>query len=93
MIEKLKTWEGAPEGIKEFGLEQLVRGMDFDCPEPFKYYREVVQQDGSAWKVAALAKVAKDIEYHSVEDAKERARTDGRNAWLAQLRASLAIAA
>lgn len=30
-----------------------------------------------------------DIQYHTAEDAKERERTDGRNRWLAQLRASL----
>lgn len=90
MIYKVEAWEGAPEGIKEFGLQQLRDGMQFDCREPFQYYREVVQQTGQDWRTAALEKVNKDIEYHAVEDAKERVRTDGRNAWIAQLRASLA---
>lgn len=92
MIDKVRAWQGAPEGIKEFGLEQLARGMEFDCPEPFTWYEDRPSEDGSVWRSGKLAKVARDIEYHSAEDAKERARVDGRNAWLAQLRRSLAKA-
>ena len=90
MIAKVEAWQGAPEGIKEFGLEQLRSGLAFDCREPFTYYREVEQRTGQEWRTTALEAVGQEIERHAVEDAKERARTDGRNAWLAQLRASLA---
>lgn len=90
MIAKVRAWEGAPEGIKDFALQQLESGMDFDCGRPFRFYRDEPAGDGVAWKAAALVEVARDIEYHAGEDAKERARTERRNAWLAQLRASLA---
>jgi hypothetical protein len=89
MLEKVKSWEGAPEGIKEFGIEQLERGMEFDCPLPFKYYREVKQKTGAEWRAKALEEVARQIEYHAAEDAKDRARTESRNAWIVQLRKSL----
>jgi hypothetical protein len=92
MIAKVKAWSGAPEGVKEFGLEQLERGMEFDCGKPgheLDYWKKPVRLSGEDWRIAQLEKVSKDIEYHSVEDAKERARTDSRNAWIAQLRASL----
>ena len=91
MIAQVEAWQGAPEGIKEFGLEQLRAGLDFDCRQPFKFYSEEPSVDGSAWKAAKLEKVARDIEYHAKEDAKERARTEGRNAWIAQLRRSLPV--
>lgn len=92
MIDKVKAWHGAPEGIKEFALEQLERGMDFDCGQPFKYYRDEPPTDGQEWKRRRLEKVGEDILYHAKEDAKERERTEGRNAWIAQLRRSLADA-
>lgn len=89
MIGKVEAWSGAPEGIKEFALEQLQTGMDFDCGKSFSYWREISPEIGTEWRRAKLEKAQKDVEYHTVEDAKERARTEGRNAWLAQLRASL----
>lgn len=89
MLEKVRAWQGAPEGIKEFGIEQLERGRDFDCPEPWRYWSEEPPKDGAAWKSAKLDKVAHDVQYHSAEHGKEVARTEGRNAWLAQLRLSL----
>jgi hypothetical protein len=92
MIAKVREWQGAPEGIKEFGLEQLERGREFDCAEPFTYWKDIELLSGADWRRTQIEKVQKDIEYHTVEDAKERARTEGRNAWLAQLRASLEAA-
>lgn len=90
MIVKVAAWDGAPEGIKEFGLEQLTSGRDFDCREPFTYWKEVTLLTGQEWRSNALAEVAKTIDYHAREDAAERERTEGRNAWIAQLRKSLA---
>jgi hypothetical protein len=90
MIARLEAWQGAPEGIKEFGLEQLHQSLDFDCREPFSWYREPVERDGPKWRDAKIAKLARDIEYHVKADTEERARTDACNAWVAQLRQSLA---
>lgn len=92
MIAKVKAWTAAPEGIKEFALEQLERGLEFDCPTDPRYYREEPTRDGAEWKRGKLAKVGKSVEYHAEQDAKERARTEGRNAWLRQLRRSLEAA-
>jgi len=90
MITKVQAWERAPEGIKEFALEQLHRGMEFDCPlDAEKYYSECPTRDGDEWRRLKLEKCEKDIIYHAAEQAKEDARIEGRNAWLAQLRASL----
>lgn len=90
MIAKVVQWEGAPEGIKEFALEQLHSGRDFDCREPFRYWGDPPERNGAKWRASKLEKIARDISYHEAERAKEIARTEGRNAWLAQLRASLA---
>jgi hypothetical protein len=90
MLDKVLAWEGAPEGIKEFGLEQLRRGMEFDCPAETKFYRERPTEIGEEWRRAKLEKLAKDILYHAAEQAKEDARTEERNSWIAQLRRSLA---
>jgi len=89
MIDKVEAWEDAPEGIKEFGLQQLRESMEFDCREPFTYWRERPSEDGATWKAERLAKVERDIMYHAKSQAEEEARTEGRNAWLAQLRQSL----
>ncbi|WP_426261541.1 hypothetical protein [Sphingomonas sp. DC1100-1] len=90
MIDKVEAWQGAPEGIKEFALDQLRSGMDFDCPREFRFYRQEPTTDGAEWMADKLAQIERDIEYHAKKDAEERARTDGRNAWIAQLRRSLA---
>lgn len=90
MIAKVEAWQGAPEGIKEFALEQLRSGMTFDCGK-VSYWKEPTLLTGAEWRKCQLEEVAKDILYHSAEDAKERARTEGRNAWLAQLRKSLGM--
>ncbi len=90
MIAKVEAWQGAPEGIKEFGLEQLRSGMDFDCSGDFSWYEPRPSDQGAEWRSAKLEKIAEDIQYSAAECAKEDARTEERNAWLAHLRRSLA---
>lgn len=89
MISKVEAWQRAPEGLKEFMLDQLRKGMKFDCPEGDRYWKEVVLLDGASWRRANLERVQQDIEYHTSEHAKEISRTEARNAWIAQLRKSL----
>lgn len=89
MLAKVRAWQGAPEGIKEFGIEQLTSSIDFDCSDERRWYRPPVERDGKKWRAAKLEKISKDVEYHAAEQGKEEARTEGRNAWLAQLRRSL----
>lgn len=88
MHEKVLAWEGAPEGLKEFMLEQLGMSMDRyegprksllpEKPTTEEWYREEFKRAGEA-----VGRAAEQI-------AMEKARTAGRNAWLAQLWASLA---
>lgn len=88
MLALVTPWKGAPEGLKEFMVSQLQEGRRFDCGgEP--YQAPLPSSDGEDWRRDALEKIAKDIAHHEGEQAKEVARTNGRNAWLAQLRASL----
>lgn len=89
MIAKVVQWEGAPEGIKEFALEQLHRGREFDCGQEFTFWQSEPITDGAAWRAAKLARVAERIAHAESEYAKEQKRTDERNAWVDQLRASL----
>lgn len=89
MIAKVEAWERAPEGLKEFMLEQLRSGLDFDSPQNPKYWKAPVRQTGDGWRVAKIDKLQESIAYHTTELAKEVARTEGRNAWVAQLRLSL----
>lgn len=87
MLAKVEAWEGAPEGLKEFMLQQLRESVRFDGVDP--YQAPLPPADGATWRTDKLAKVAKDIAYHSEQHDKEVERTEGRNAWIAQLRASL----
>lgn len=89
MIDLVEPWQRAPEGLKEFMLEQLRTGMEFDCPAEGTFYDEPKRRSGSEWRAEKLERVGRDILRYAEEDAKERARTDARNAWIAQLRAAL----
>lgn len=89
MIAKVDAWHGAPEGLKPFMLEQLHRGMEFDCPTDRTPLYKDPPMTGPEWKASQLRKLRRDVSYHREEDAKERARTAERNAWVAQLHGAL----
>lgn len=91
MDAQVRAWEPPTsnhKGLKEFMLEQIDTSLNatgyieeslerHQALTPLKYYEE------------ALDRARSDIEYHMKADAEERARVDGRNQWVAQLRASL----
>lgn len=89
MIEKVEAWDGAPEGIKEFGLSQLRESMEFDCAEQFTWYKDRPSEDGEVWRAAKLTEIERSMAYHAKAQTEEEARVEARNAWLAQLRKSL----
>lgn len=89
MLAQVVAWQGAPEGLKEFMLEQLHSGRRFDCTGE-AYQEPVPLADGEAWRAAREAALTQEIERLEEEWRKELDRTEGRNAWLAQLHASLA---
>lgn len=86
---QVASWEGAPEGLKSFMMEQLAESVRFDCVG-MKYYPEPMKLSGSEWRKAQIDKATRDLSYHRNELAKEIHRANERNAWLAQLHASLA---
>jgi hypothetical protein len=88
MLAQVTRWNGAPEGLKEFMLSQLLQSKDFDCGyDPTEYMPKPL--DVSEWYRTEFERLSRDIGYHEGERAKEVARTVQRNAWLAQLHASL----
>lgn len=89
MIALVEAWQFAPEGLKEFMLEQLHTGMNFDCGGDGSYWEEVELLSGAEWKAKKLERVQQSIIRDAAEHAKEIERTESRNAWIAQLRASL----
>lgn len=89
MIEKVERWQRAPDGLKEFMLDQLRQSMEHDCPENCLYYNEPIQLSGPEWKRDQLQRIGEEILRSASEQAMEVERTEGRNAWIAQLRASL----
>jgi hypothetical protein len=92
MILKVQAWEGAPDGLKDFALQQLNEGMRFDCDVgDGSYWPEPELVSGPTWRSRALAKVEQQIGYHATKCGEERQRVDERNAWVAQLRKSLGV--
>lgn len=90
MLAEVEAWEPpTPDhvGLAAFMQQQLNESIKFDCgtytyPEPTR--------DGEQWRAERLAKVERDITYHSEEFAKEQDRAASRTLWIRELRASLA---
>lgn len=83
MIAAVEAWETDAEGIKDFMLQQLgISVSDYRGEAPKKL-------NGVEWKTEEMNRAAHDIGYLEEERAKEIARTEDRNRWLAALRASL----
>jgi hypothetical protein len=90
MLARVMAWEAPTadhQGFKVFMVEQIKGSIRFDCG--MEHYPTPEQKTGAAWLAAAIAKASKDIAYHSKAHAEEVERTEGRNAWLSALRASL----
>ncbi len=86
MIAKVQAWQGAPEGLKEFMLEQLVYSMKFDVSD--EPYQEKILS-AAEWYAAEVRNATNAIANATQNIAGEITRTEGRNAWLAKLHASL----
>lgn len=92
MIAQVEAWRTDAEGIREFMLQQLRQSIDFDCSpidEDCPFIGKPKALTGEEWRNAQVKKATKDIAYHSQAHAEEVARTESRNRWLADLRASL----
>lgn len=90
MLAHVMAWNAPTadhQGFKVFMADQIKESVKFDCG--MEYYQKPEQKTGAAWISTAIAKANKDIGYHSNAHAEEVERTEGRNAWLSALRASL----
>lgn len=90
MLVQAKAWSPPSpdhEGLKTLMVEQLQQSIEFDCDE--RYVTKPANLDGSKWRRDRLTKIDRDLQYHHDENAKEVARTEQRNAWIAGLRASV----
>ena len=90
MIEKVRAWKGAPEGIKEFALSQLKDSKEFDCREPYRFWGTPPEIDPFVWINDKLTLAAREIKRAEEAYKEEVERVEGRNAWIKQLKESLA---
>lgn len=91
MEREVSKWSPpSPEhaGLRDFMLEQLSISKNGDYWERMK--SETKAKDPMQFFTEALASEARNIDYHRKEVAEEIERTNQRNKWIAQLRASLA---
>lgn len=85
MHDEVRTWKTKAGGIKDFMLGQLnltIGRGPYQSEPP-------VRMTAEDWRRKAMEKASRDLAYHEVERAKEIERTEERNRWLADLRASL----
>ena len=85
MRSKVEAWTGAPEGLKEFMLEQIKVSIGRTDIAPYKAADHVMRHDPDQdWKraVEEVGRAHADIE-------REKALNIARNAWLTQLWAGL----
>jgi hypothetical protein len=94
MLDKVRTW--APPstdhiGFKDFMVSQLTQTIDFDCGGTWD--KEPEELSAAAWLGQQVREAQKNVAYHTKANAEEIERTESRNKWIADLRASLAGAA
>lgn len=93
MLVQVQAWTAPTpdhDGFKRFMAEQLTESIRFDCNDGYYEKHRPVQKTGAEWQAAQIANELHNVEYHTREHAEEVKRTEGRNQWLAALRASLA---
>lgn len=93
MLNQVKAWHPPTpdhEGLRKFMIEQLTTSIEFDCSvTPSRFDEPPVREPDGAWFTKQVEKAQHDLVYHVEEDAKERARTAERNAWVQALMESL----
>ncbi|AKF13648.1 hypothetical protein PHIN3_385 [Sinorhizobium phage phiN3] len=88
MIAKVEAWQGAPEGIKEFMLQQLNSSIEFDCHrDPSDDVPTVWTAE--RWLAYEIEDLQDDIKRYTRYRNEEVERVAARNEWLRQLHESL----
>lgn len=73
--------------LKRFMLSQLETGRPYDLSLS---WTPPEKMDGPTWRAATIETTKKDLANSEIEWAKEVERVEGRNRWIAELRANLA---
>lgn len=86
LLDQVQKWDCRAEGLKEFMMQQLVQSIGFDCSAHAP--PELKQFTGPEWRELTLLEASANADRARENIAKEIERTNGRNAWLSDLRAS-----
>jgi len=84
MLDLLSSWNTDAEGIKEFMVEQLSISIERDYSS-----KSPSRLTGTEWREDRLKQAHHDVAYHERARGEEIWRTEERNRWLSDLRASL----
>jgi hypothetical protein len=87
MIAKVEAWQGAPGGLKEFMLQQLVDSIKYDIP--VSDYHEAENESFDEWLDDTRKYLLRSIERTKHDRQEEIERTRECNEWLQQLHRSL----
>lgn len=77
------------EGLKKFMIQQLDETLKYDGQPGTFYLDKASIRTGEEWRSDRIKELKHDIVYHTEEHRKEVERTNMRNTWVDQLRASL----
>lgn len=91
MLAKVRAWKIPSRDhaeMKKFMIYQLEESIRFDCSF---CYDEQTRLSGAAWLEDRIIETKSSIAYHTREWQKEVERTEERNRWIADLRASLSL--
>ena len=89
MLEKVRAWNNAPEGLKEFMTQQLETSLEYDVSDDPLEYVEEPTVSPTEWYDARVKDLERQIKSYTKSRDEEIERTAKRNEWLAQLFKSL----
>ncbi|MCP1540109.1 hypothetical protein [Methylorubrum extorquens] len=90
MLNKVQAWQPPTSehvGFKDFMVQQLTSSIEWDCTPR---ETEVKELSPSKWLKGEIESAQWNLDYHTKARCEEIERTEARNRWLAELRASLA---
>lgn len=92
MLRQVKQWTPPTEEhieFKNFMIKQIEGSIESDGMVDFYVKHPPKRVMGEEWLLEKKNRIQKDINYHEVEDQKEKDRTESRNRWVKALRSSL----
>ncbi len=91
MLAKVEAWRCDDEvrTLRDFMVEQLKSSIGFDCSTEYSLSHPPVRLTGEQWREKQLAETSRFLAFYATQRDNEIQRVEGRNKWLAALRASL----